>query len=1121
MPKTLLLRASLLLLLGLVLMSATAYGQGTASIVGTVSDATGAAVPSAKITITSTGTGFVRSTETNSTGSYAAPELPIGQYDVQVEASGFKTYKQTNITLNVRDTVRIDVPLQIGETRESVTVEANAVQVQADTNEVSQTVTDTMVSQLATNGRNVIQLATLVPGAAADIPDFDSPMAQNQNRNIAFNGQRQDHNNWIINGGEAYDRGSGGILIVSPSQDSIQEFKVMTSNYGADLGQSSGGMITMVTKSGTQQYHGGAWEFVRNDAFDANTFFANLNKPKPQLRYNTFGFNLGGPVPLGKEKRTFFFYNMEWRRLVQGGEINALAIPVAPRSGDFSALSTPIKVPNTEDPAAIAKFGQYGLKPGDTFPGNKIPSGLIDPNATKLLQAGLFPGPNTAEGRFYSASPNRTNYREEVARIDHQFSDKLTLMGSLIYDNGTQSQSTPIWTGSTYPTVGSAMIVPSWQGVVHATYAISPTLLNEAAFNFNGNNMDINPTGVFERPSGYTAKQFFPQTNVANKLPAIAIGSPYNVSYGPGSWPWANTWRSWQWKDDVSWMRGRHNLKFGAAFMHTHKNQDIFGNTGGNYNFGGSFTGNSFADYLLGFASSYNEPQVRDFVSISNQTISLYAQDDWRVSNRLTLNLGLRWEGIPHAYDVNNRLSNFYPHLYDPAKAPIFLPNGSLDPNGPGFGTVSGTSLPDVRFYLNGVGLAGRDGIPKGLVKNTWNTFAPRVGFAFDLTGRQRTLLRAGIGIFYERLAGNEEYNMGGNSPFSFTPSPNNVYFSDPSVSATTGQRSSTAIFPAGMTTLSAAYEIPTAVQWSFGIQHQLTNDAVMSVSYVGNSNYHQSMGRNINTLPKDDPNRLGVCGGTCGYTGAALNPNLYRPYRGWSSIAPLEFGGTSNYNSLQVSLRATAWKNLTLNSSYTWSHALSVVDGELFTNIGNPFDAKYDYGSSNFDRRHIMVNSFVYQIPIFQQASGLAKTMLGGWQLSGMAMFQTGTPVSIGAGPDNLGYGGGTNNRADIVGPITYPGTRFQWFSTSSFRKPGPLQWGTSARNMVVTPGRNNWNMAMFKAFQFKETARFEFRVETFNTFNHTQFNGLSTGVTAGDFGKLNGTFSPRIFQLGAKLLF
>src|SRR6185369_5146234 len=237
----------------------------------------------------------------------------------------------------------------------------------------------TQVSQLATNGRNVIQLAALVAGAASSIPDFDTPMAQTQNRNISFNGQRSDHNNWLINGGEAYDRGGGGILLVSPSQDSLQEFKVTTSNFAADLGQSSGGMITMATKSGTKQYHGSAWEYVRNNAFDANTFFANLNgKPKPELRYNTFGFNAGGPVPkIGHEKKTFFFYNMEWRRLINGGEINAVAIPAAMRTGDFSSLlsgSSPVqlKVPQTTDPAQIAKLGQYGLTPGGIIPGNII-----------------------------------------------------------------------------------------------------------------------------------------------------------------------------------------------------------------------------------------------------------------------------------------------------------------------------------------------------------------------------------------------------------------------------------------------------------------------------------------------------------------------------------------------------------------------------------------------------------------------------------------------------------------------------------------------------------------------------------------------------------------------------
>jgi len=694
-------------------------------------------------------------------------------------------------------------------------------------------------------------------------------------------------------------------------------------------------------------------------------------------------------------------------------------------------------------------------------------------------------------------------------------------MGSLIYDNGLQSQSPPLWAGGTYPTVGSTMAVPSWQGVVHATYTISPTLLNEAAFNFNGNSLTINDVGLYKKPAGYNVANFF-NANVDNKLPGMTLGAPYNVSYDPGWWPWLNTWRSYQGKDDIMWTHGKHNMKFGGSYMFVHKWQQLQLNSGGTFNFDSSATGNGFSDFLLGYAASYSEPNIVDFVQISAKNYNIYAMDDWRVNNRLTLNLGIRWEGIPHAYDSKNRASNFYPNLYDPKQAPTFLPSGALDTNGPGFGTVSGIALSDVRFYLNGVGLAGRNGIPQGLVENHWNTFAPRVGFAFDLTGHQKTILRVGSGIFYERLAGNEEYNMGTNVPFAYRPAPTFVYFDNPKTSYTSGQTSSAPYFPSGMTTVGAAYKIPTAVQWSLGVQHQLRDNTVLSVTYVGNSNYHQSQGRNINSLAENDSHRLGVCGGTCGYSGAALNANLYRPYQGWGSIAPLETVGNSNYNSLQVSLRATLMKNLTVNSSYTWSHAFNIIDGELFANINNPFNARWDYGPAGYDRRHISITSFIYQVPLFQNtASRTMKALLGGWELSGIATFESGTPVSIGAGPDNLGLGGTTGNRANIVSPITYPGTRTQWFSPSSFAKPGPLQWGTSARNSVVTPGRNNWNTALFKAFQFRENARFEFRAETFNTFNHTQFNGLSTSVTAPDFGQLNGTFAPRVFQLGAKLLF
>ena len=1117
-------RCTFILLLLLALVSTIAYAQETASIVGTVTDPTGAAVPSAKITITNTQTGIVRNTTTNDTGNYAARELPIGRYDVQVEVPGFKAFKTTGITLNVNDTVRADATLQVGQPQESVTVEANAVQVQADSNEVSQTITAAQVADLATNGRNVIQLAALVPGAASTLPDFDSPMAQNQSHAISFNGQRPDHNNWLINGGEAYDRGGGGILLVSPSQDALQEFRVMTSNYGADLGQSSGGMVTMATKSGASQYHGGAWEYVRNDTFDANTFFSNLSgKPKPELRYNTFGFNFGGPIPkIGHEKKTFFFYNQEWRRLVQGFVINAVSVPRAMTTGDFSSLTSPIHVPNTTDPAAIARFAQYGLTPGQNFPNNVIPTGLLDANATALLKAGLFPGPNAAGGRYYASAPNRTNYREETFRVDHQVGSKLALMGSLLYDNGIQTQYPPQWAGGTYDTAGSVMSVPSWAAVVRATYTISSSLLNEAAFNFNGNNLDINDIGLFQKPSGYTVPNFF-QANKDNKLPGVSIGSPYNVSYTPGWWPWVNTWRSWQVKDDISWTHGKHNMKFGGAYMYTHKWQQFQLNAGGQFNFNSAATGNGFADFMLGYASSYSEPASVDFVHISNNTISLYALDDWRVTNRLTLNLGLRWEGLPHAYDSEGTASNFYPNLYSSSQAATFLPSGALDTNGPGFSTVSGILLSNVKFYLNGVGIAGRNGIPKGLVDNHWDTFAPRIGFAYDLTGRQRTVLRGGAGIFYERLAGNEEYNMGQNNvPFAYQSAPTNVYFDNPSTSYTTGQTAASPYFPANITTVDPVYKIPTAIQWSLGIQHQLRDNAVLSVAYVGNTNYHQSEGININTLQQNDPNRLGVCGSTCGYTGAALTANLYRPYQGWGSIAPMVMGANSNYNSLQVSVRATAWNNLTLDTAYTWSHAFDIIDGEIFSNISNPFNARYDYGPAGWDRRQMWITSFIYKIPLFRNASNRAlKTALGGWELSGIYTLESGTPFSIGGGPDNLGYGGGTTNRADITAPVTYPKTRFQWFSTSSFQKPGPLQWGNSARNAVVGPGRNEWNMAMFKAFAFTERARFEFRAETFNTFNHTQFVNPSAGVTNTDFGQISNTFNPRTLQLGAKFLF
>lgn len=1134
----------LLLILGLVLLGTAAYGQGTANLVGTVTDPTGAVVPNTSITITNLNNGFVRATTTNSTGNYSAPELPIGLYLVRAEAQGFKIYERKEITLNVNETVRADIALQVGSIGESVTVEANALQVQADTSDISQIITSAQIENLATNGRNVLQLTTLVPGAASNMPDFDSPGAQFQNRNIYFNGMRQDANNWIIDGGEAYDRGGGGILLVSPSQDALQEFTVTTSNYAADLGNASGGMITMAVKSGTKKFHGGAWEYDRNDSLDSYSYLSKqvTNPKKPELRYNAFGFNMGGPVEFkSPSPKTFFFYNQEWRREINGGSIFNQVPTAAQYAGNMTGLGT-IYVPNTTDPAAIAKFASVGLKPGQAFPNDTIPKSLIDPAATAYIQAGYLLPPNASDGQHYFSSANTaTYYHEEIARVDHQFNEKLSIFGHFIHDSLSQQAPTVAWSSNTYPTIGSLETVPSWAAVVHATINIRPNLLNEIAYNENGNDITIDNTGLWKTPSGFSTTPIFDSANKIGKVAGIEISNPYGVTMDTNSWPWSNTWRSNQWKDDLSWSRGAHNFKFGFAWLHTHKNQEIFVNTAGTYQFNGTATaastggqgtpGIGLADFLLGYASQFNQAQLQDSVSISFNTIDAYAMDDWRAGKRLTLNLGLRWEGLPHAYDTNNRASNFYPNLYNPANAAQFTSptSGALNTSGPGFTTVSGVALSNVPFYLNGIGLAGRNGVPQSLVDNHWTTFAPRIGFAYDVFGNQNTILRGGGGIFYERNGGNEEYNMGANVPFSNSATTIYPYLSTTTTSWTNGTSAGKSpTTPQGVTGIQQSYPISTVYQFSLGVQQQLRSNMVATMGYVGNTSAHLSQTVDINTVPVNDPNRIHICGGNCGATGG-YNANYDRPYRGFAGINTVENEGNSHYEGLQATFRATAWKNLTLNAAYTYSHAWDVIDAQLFNNLDNPMNPRYQYGTAGFDRRNIGVVSLIYDLPVFQRSRGFTKTMLGGWTISGITSMQSGNPLKINAANDNLGFGGNTTNHADQIAKVTYPHTFSHWFNPNAFSQPAPLTWGNASKSAVKGPGRDNWNLSLYKDFHFGEKAGFQFRAETFNTFNHTQFTGVNTSVLTGSSsnpynstaGQINAIADPRVFQLGAKLYF
>ena len=1138
------LRIPMLFIFVLVLMGPIAYGQGTGTIVGTVTDPTGAVVANAKITITDLDNGFVRTDTSNATGNYNAPELPPGAYVVKVEAAGFKMLEQKDITLEVGTTVRVNAPLEVGTVGQSVTVEANAVQVQADTSDVSQTITSSQIENLGTNGRNILQLTLLVPGASSNMPDFDSPGAQFQNRSIYFNGMRQDANNWLIDGGEAYDRGGGGILLVSPSQDALQEMTIATSNYAADMGNSSGGMTSMSVKSGTKRFHGGAWEFVRNDALDAYSYLSKqvTNPTKPELRYNAFGFNLGGPIAFkSSNPKTFFFYNQEWRREINGGSIFNQVPTAAQYGGNMTGLGT-IYVPNTTDPAAIANFAADGLQPGQLFPNDTIPTNLLNANALAYLKAGYLLPPNASDGVHYFSSANTdTYYHEEVARVDHQFNEKYTIFSSLIYDSLSQQAPIVAWTGNTFPTIGSLESVPSWAGVVHFTMNIRPNLLNEAAFNENGNNITIANTGLWKTPSDFVTTPIFPQANTIDKIPGIEISSPYNVNMDNGNWPWTNTWRSNQGKDDLSWTHGAHNMKFGFAWLHGHKNQKIFEDTAGTYQFNGMATaastggqgtpGVGLADFLLGDSSNFSQGELQDSVSIAFNTIDVYGLDNWRVNRRLTLNLGLRWEGLPHAYDTNNRASNFYPNLYNPADAAEFtsLTSGALNTSGPGFTTVPGVKLSNVLFYMNGVGLAGRNGIPKGLVQNHWTTFAPRLGFAFDTFGDGKTILRGGFGMYFERNGGNEEYNMGPNVPFSNSGATIYPYLDTVTTSWTTGTSAGQSpTTPQGFTGIQQRYPLTTVYQFSLGMQQQVRNNMMFSIGYVGNTSFHLSQTADINTVPADDPNRIFICGGNCGSSGG-YNANYDRPFLGFSGINLVLNEGNAQYDGLQATFQATAWHNLTTGATYTFSHTWDVIDAQLFNNLDDPMNAGYQYGTSGFDRRNIATLNFDYSLPFFQNSKGLTNAVVGGWSVAGIVLMQSGNPLSVNAANDNLGFGGDTTNHSDLVGNIGYPHTFKQWFSPSAFAQPAPLTWGDSPKNIVKGPGRDNWNLSLSKDFKIKESLGFQFRADAFNTWNHTQFTGVNNSVLTGNAsspynstaGQINAIADPRVFQLGGRIYF
>jgi hypothetical protein len=1140
-----------------------------ATIVGTVTDPSGAAVPNVAISITNTDTGQVVHATTGAAGDYVVPNLHIGHFVVRAEASGFKASEQKGILLNVGDRLRVDFKLELGTTQQSITVEAAAVAVQTDTGAQSSLISQRQITDLAMNGRSFYNLAALVPGASSLQPDFQVPSSSDGNANISFNGNRMVHNIWLLDGGEDADRGGGGGMSIMPSEDAIAEFRALTANYSADYGLSSAGTMTMVLKSGTSKFHATAWEFDRNDALNAVNAF---QIKKTLMRFNVFGFNVGGPVALHESgnHKTFFFYNQEWRRYIKGGSLNATTPDPSTFGGQFPAnytltqlhtpctnkvstsfatqlegagltLSTPDSTGACAPPPTTPPAGYVAWVP-QAFPGNLVPAGLLDNNAKLLINSvKIFPStaanlsPDKGMVDYFKGGGNTpTMVTEEIGRVDHTFNDKLSIFGHWVSEQYQNTYLTTMWSGDSLPTIGNTYGNPAYSAVAHATYAISPTLINETAFNYNGNRIHILPSGSYAEPSGWTNTRLFSSPNANSRVPSIYLYGATGAGYTANWVPWNNAADDYQIRDDISWVKGAHQIKIGASWALYKKAQDVFASTQGAFTFNGAYTGNDMADFLLGYASGYGEDAIHDTGHWNNQSWVGYIQDNWRATKRLTLNLGLRWDGIPHTYEASNRYSNFYPATYTAANKAVLSSDGNTVNTTLTPAAAIGTSPNSVlkaagyEFYLNGVGLAGGAGVPKGMVDPSWDAFGPRIGFAYDLTGSGKTVVRGGFGIMYERIQGNDMYDGGTDIPFSASLSLQNVTLSGKSLTtgAATALPSPPPVVVASFTGLSKYYPAPTSYQFSIGVERQLGAKAVLSAAYVGTQNRHQSYYQEINN-PTNDPSILATL---IANNGGGYNQLASLPYPGFHAINIATNEENSHYNGLQLGLRGQVASDLTLQIAYTYSKQIDpgnmAANGGDVSTDSSPYGWGYDVGPGIFDRRNVFAANFIYQIPLLKHSSNhLLKVGLGGWEVSGIVTAEDGAPINITMGGTTASSNGlpSATNRPDVVGSISLPHTEGSWFAQSSFAKPTPGKWGNAGYDCVYGPGRDNWNISLFKQFVISESrgSRLELRFESFNTWNHVQWNSVSNGIGNGNFGNVTGAADPRVFQLGAKLYF
>lgn len=1128
----------------LLASAASAFGQAasTGAISGTITDAQGAVVPGATVTVTNQATGVAKTETTNDSGFYSAESLIAGTYTITIDKTGFQTAVVKDFALAPGQRLQNSVSLQTGNVKTEVTVEANAVQVQTESGQSAGVINAEQVSNLMLNGRNFQQLGMLVPG----VSNMAGASAQNGggltgSTSLIVNGQGIDTSTYTIDGTYNMNTGNMTNINILPPIDIIAQFEVAKNAYSAKYGMAGGGQIMVDTKSGSSDYHGTLWEFLRNNAFDARNFFQST---PPTLRQNIFGFELGGPLSIpkiydGRKHRTFFLASEEWRVIHNGLVDRGSFITPAMIGGDFSNSFTLPTGGLTLDATGQAVLASEG-KTNCLLSRTQLNPACLDSNSVILAKA-FFPSSGLVPNQFVNytnpINVEKLNQRDDTYRVDQYIGQRFVAMARVMYENVTDDlPDMSGWgasggSGNVDPITKANIGTTGLNALVRLTATIKPTVVNTTSLvqTFDKPRL-LGPGDTM--PSGVSIPQAFSGAELFDRPPQIAITGGY-AGIGSATLPVYASDGEGTVSDDLSVIKGNHVIQTGGLYIFGIKRQNAFSSTNGVFTFNGVHTGDPAADFLLGLDSSYSQQNVERRYYDHYRQFEPYIQDDWKVNRKLTLNLGIRYYYFS-SDTVQIPVSNFKASAYNAAQAPQVLPNGNyvLGANGQPV-TASGATAD----LLTGMVTAGQNGIPPGFFISRKTLLAPRFGFAWDASNNGTTVIRGGFGVGYSRTPFNIANGNGNaltNPPYQETTTIFNSALSAPlsgSVSAAT---------PPSIYLVPDNFQPDEIESWNFTVEHQLFHGAVWNIAYVGSAARHLPVNQDINfPLPVTTPFSTsclspgeGIPAGGFNFD-PCLNASVvatrtysgFVPYSGYNAISGLITDGNSNYHSLQTGLTYRVGGS-TASAAYTWGKTLTDANNSSGASTAggstpqNPRDLTADYGPAGFNRTHVFTGSWVYALPFLKNSGSVLGELFGNWSFTGIAVLESGFPltVSVTGATGPSGY-----PRADIVGSITYPRTVAEWFDTASFAAPLNGFFGNSGVGILQGPSEKSFNIALFKNFPVKERAHFEFRAEAFNIANHTNFNstGISTTIGSGNFGQVTSALDPRILEFAVKLVF